>query len=111
MVGEFIMKTKGISLQTLCAPCNCHCRYCLLSWENNPVGLVYEESEEFAQAFYDWIKTNRPELEFNFSYGYSMDMPQMFRAIQAVHFFIVRGICTIISRDYISRTMAWTSMM
>ena len=81
MVGEFIMKTKGISLQTLCAPCNCHCRYCLLSWEKNPVGLPYEESEEFAQAFYEWIKTNRPELEFNFSYGYSMDMPQMFRAI------------------------------
>ena len=81
MVGEFIMKTKGISLQTLCAPCNCHCRYCLLSWEKNPVGLPYEESEEFAQSFYAWIKTNRPELEFNFSYGYSMDMPQMFRAI------------------------------
>ncbi len=75
------MKTKGISLQTLCASCNCHCRYCLLSWDNNPVGLSYEESEEFAQAFYEWIKTNRSEMEFNFSYGYSMDMPQMFRAI------------------------------
>lgn len=75
------MKTKGISLQTLCASCNCHCRYCLLSWENIPVGLAYEDSEEFAQDFYDWIKVNRPDLDFNFSYGYSMDMPQMFRAI------------------------------
>ena len=62
-------------------------RYCLLSWENNPVGLSYEESEEFAQEFYNWIKTNSPELEFNFSYGYSMDMPQMFRAIDFMKFY------------------------
>ena len=58
------MKTSTILIQNLCVPCNCHCRYCLLSWSNKLLGIDYERSEAYAKKFYEWIRENRPELEF-----------------------------------------------
>ncbi len=75
------MKTTGIMLQTLIVPCSCRCRYCLLSWDGNCIGADYQRSEAVAKRFHDWIKEYRPELSFNFCFGYSMDHPQLIRAI------------------------------
>lgn len=75
------MKTASIMLQSLCVPCGCHCRYCLLSWNGKTVGADYAESERYAGRFYKWIRENRPELTFNFAFGYAMEHPDLFRAI------------------------------
>ncbi len=75
------MKTTGIMLQTLIVPCCCRCRYCLLSWDGSCIGADYQRSEAVAKRFHDWVKEHRPELSFNFCFGYSMDHPQLIRAI------------------------------
>jgi len=75
------MKTRMILIQNLCVPCNCHCRYCLLSWSNKLLGIDYERSEAYAKKFYEWIKENRPELDFSFYFGYSMEHPDLLKAI------------------------------
>ncbi len=71
------MQTRSVMVQTLCVPCHCHCRYCLLSWDGRAPGLDYETSEAYARRFYQWAKANRPELQFHFSFGYSMDHPRL----------------------------------
>lgn len=76
------MKTTAIMLQTLCVPCHCHCRYCLLSWDGTTIGADYARSEDYARRFYDWVRANRPELRFSFSFGYSMEHPDLFRAVE-----------------------------
>ena len=78
------MKTSTILIQNLCVPCNCHCRYCLLSWSNKLLGIDYERSEAYAKKFNEWIKENRPELDFSFYFGYSMEHPNL---LQAIDFF------------------------
>jgi len=75
------MKTRMILIQNLCVPCNCHCRYCLLSWSNKLLGIDYERSEAYAKKFYEWIKENRPELDFSFYFGYSMEHPNLLKAV------------------------------
>lgn len=71
------MKTKSIMLQTLSVPCACHCRYCLLSWDNHPVGADYGRSKAYAREFYRYIRENRPEVKFDFTFGYSMEHPKL----------------------------------
>ena len=75
------MKTRSIMVQTLCVPCCSHCRYCLLSWDGKLPGAEYDRSERFAAAFHTWTRQNRPDLAFHFSFGYSMEHPALFRAI------------------------------
>ena len=75
------MRTTSVMLQNLCVPCSCHCRYCLLSWSGKMLGVDYQRSEDYARRFYLWIKENRPDVAFNFSFGYSMDHPDLFHAI------------------------------
>ena len=75
------MKTTSIMLQNLCVPCACHCRYCLLSWNGQTVGVDYDRSARYARRFHDWVAANRPELSFNFSFGYSMEHPKLFEAL------------------------------
>ncbi len=75
------MKTTAILIQNLCVPCNCHCRYCLLSWSNKLLGIDYERSEQYAKRFHEWIMENRPELDFSFYFGYSMEHPDLLKAI------------------------------
>lgn len=76
------MKTTAIMLQSLCVPCHCRCRYCLLSWDGRTRGADYARSEGYARRFYDWVREHRPELRFSFSFGYSMEHPELFRAIE-----------------------------
>ncbi|MBQ9534307.1 MAG: hypothetical protein IJU78_00470 [Clostridia bacterium] len=75
------IKTSSVMLQTLCVPCGCRCRYCLLSWDGRRLGADYARSEALAKRFYEWISRERPALSFNFSFGYSMEHPQLFRAL------------------------------
>ena len=75
------MKTSSINVSTLCVPCHCRCRYCLLSWDGRTPGADYARSEAYALRFYNWLRKNRPELGFSFYFGYSMEHPELFRAI------------------------------
>ena len=45
------MKTESVLLQTLCVPCACRCRYCLLSWDGKTVGADWARSRAAAAAF------------------------------------------------------------
>ena len=76
------MKTTSVMLQTLCVPCQCRCRYCLLSWAGQTVGADYDRCERLAARFHDWIGQERPDLSFNFSFGYSMEHPRLFDALR-----------------------------
>ena len=68
-------------IQTLCVPCACRCRYCLLSWDGRCVGADYDRSQRLAERFYTWLKQTHPELTFNFAFGYSMDHPKLLDAL------------------------------
>ena len=76
-----MVETKSVILHTLCVPCACHCRYCLLSWDGRTRGADWERSRRYAGAFAGWIRENRPELRFHFSFGYSMEHPALPEAL------------------------------
>ena len=76
------MKTTSVMLQTLCVPCGCRCRYCLLSWDGKPVGADYNRAERLAARFHDWVVRERPDLTFHFSFGYSMEHPRLPEALR-----------------------------
>lgn len=71
------MQTVSINVCNLCVPCENRCRYCLLSWDGKLLGVDYDRSVAYARRFYEWLKTNRPELSFAFYYGYSMEHPKL----------------------------------
>lgn len=75
------MQTKSIMVQTLCVPCACRCRYCLLRWDGHPVGADYDRSQRFAERFHAWVRRERPDLSYQFSFGYSMDHPRLLDAV------------------------------
>lgn len=76
------MQTASVAVQNLCVPCENRCRYCLLSYDGHLRGVDYERSERYAKRFYEWIRTNRPELSFQFYFGYSMENPRLMDAIR-----------------------------
>lgn len=75
------MKTASIAVQNLCIPCENRCRYCLLSYDGKLHGVDYDRSERYAKRFHDWIRENRPDLSFQFYFGYSMEHPRLLSAI------------------------------
>lgn len=75
------MKTVSINVMNLCVPCENRCRYCLLSYDGKVSGVDYKRSEGYAKRFYEWLKRNRPDLSFLFGFGYSMEHPDLLRAI------------------------------
>lgn len=75
------MKTSAVYVQTLCVPCENRCRYCLLSWDGKVRGADYDRSEHYAKRFYDWLKQNRPDVSFQFYFGYSMEHPRLLDAV------------------------------
>lgn len=81
MEGSEMVKTVSIYVSNLCVPCENRCRYCLLSWDGKLLGVDYERSRTYAQRFYSWLKEYRPDLNFVFYYGYSMEHPQLLQAI------------------------------
>lgn len=46
------------------------------------MGVDYEKSVNYANAFYQWLKINHPEINFAYFFGYSMEHPQLFEAIE-----------------------------
>lgn len=75
------MKTVSINVMNLCVPCENRCRYCLLSFDGKVSGVDYKRSEQYAKRFCQWLRDNRPELSFLFGFGYSMEHPELLRAI------------------------------
>ena len=75
------MQTVSINVMNLCVPCANRCRYCLLSYDGSVTGADFARSTAYARRFYDWLKTNRPELSFLFGFGYSMEHPKLLDAI------------------------------
>ena len=76
------MITKSINVFNLNVPCcNC-CRYCLLSWSGDVLGIDYDRSVKFADKFYNWLKENRPEIKFTYYFGYSMEHPKLLDVIK-----------------------------
>lgn len=75
------MQTVSVNVMNLCVPCHSHCRYCLLSWSGCTTGVEYARSEAYARRFYDWLRIHRPELSFSFYFGYSMEHPELLRAV------------------------------
>ena len=76
------MKTESVILQTLFVPCSCRCRYCLLSWGGQPEGVPWDRSTRFALQFGRWQRENRPDLSFHFTFGYSMEHPDLRGALR-----------------------------
>ncbi len=75
------MKTVSINVSTLCVPCANRCRYCLLSWDGKILGADYDRSQRYALRFYNWLRENRPDLSFQFYFGYSMEYSRLLEAI------------------------------
>lgn len=75
------MKTTSVAVQTLCVPCHNRCRYCLLSWDGKLPGADYHRSARYARQFHQWLRENRPELSFQFYFGFSMEHPRLTDAI------------------------------
>lgn len=67
------MKTTGIYIFNLNTACCNRCRYCLLSWDGKTLGVENQRAIQYADSFYHWLKENRPEMQFTFYFGYSMD--------------------------------------
>ena len=76
------MKTVSINVMNLCVPCENRCRYCLLSYDGKTNGVDFDHSISYARRFYDWLREHRPELSFLFGFGYSMEHPDLLRAIR-----------------------------
>ena len=75
------MKTVSINVMNLCVPCENRCRYCLLSYDGKVGGVDFKRSEAYAKCFYEWLQEIRPDLSFLFGFGYSMEHPDLLRAI------------------------------
>ncbi len=78
------IRTKSVMIQNLCVPCFNHCRYCLLSWDGKTVGTEWERSVRLAERYIQELKEKRPELTVSFSFGYSMEHPELRKAIQTL---------------------------
>ena len=76
------VKTEQIMIQTLCVPCGCRCRYCLLSWDGKCIGASWERSKAFAMRFIGEVKNLAPDIGCSFSFGYSMEHPDLKEAIR-----------------------------
>lgn len=79
------MKTVSVNVGSLSVPCANRCRYCLLSWDGRCVGASYEECRDYAEKFHSWLRKNRPELSFQYFFGYSMDHPQLLETVDYMH--------------------------
>lgn len=78
------IQTKSIMIQNLCVPCCNHCRYCLLSWDGIAVGTEWERSVELAERYINELRHTRPDVDVSFAFGYSMEHPDLRKAIQVL---------------------------
>ena len=78
------IQTKSVLIQTLCVPCRNRCRYCLLSWDGQTVGAAWERSVSLAERLIGELKEARPGVNVSFSFGYSMEHPDLRNAIRTL---------------------------
>ncbi len=71
------MKTTSVYLFSPSVPCENRCRYCLLQWDGRLLGADCARSLAYARRFYRWLRENRPELQFVYYFGYSMEHPDL----------------------------------
>lgn len=76
------MKTVSVHVMDLSVPCANRCRYCLLSYDGRVNGVGLDRSMAYARGFHDWLRQNRPELNFLYGWGYSMEHPRLAEAIR-----------------------------
>ena len=81
------IQTDSVMLQNLCVPCGCRCRYCLLSWDGRPVGTTWERGTAYAERFRDWALARRPALRVSYTFGYSMEHPDLKAALRTLRRF------------------------
>ena len=77
-----MITTKSINILNLCVPCYNYCKYCLLSWDGNCIGIDYQRSVDYARKFYEWLKINHAEMNFMYYFGYSMEHPNLIESIK-----------------------------
>jgi hypothetical protein len=53
-----------------------------LSWNGACLGIDYDQSVTYARRFYDWLKTYHNDIDFMYSFGYSMEHPKLSEAIK-----------------------------
>lgn len=78
------MQTTSVLIQSLCVPCYNFCRYCLLSWNGKTEGADWDRSVRLAERFLDELKEQQPEIERGFSFGYSMEHPDLKGALRTL---------------------------
>ncbi len=78
------MKTESVLIQTLCAPCGCRCRYCLLNWNGKTEGADWDRSVSLANRWIAELKERLPGIKSDFSFGYSMEHPDLPNAIRTL---------------------------
>ena len=71
------MKTVSVNVMDLCVPCANRCRYCLLSYDGRVSGVDPDRAMDYARRFAAWLRKNRPDVEFLFGWGYSMEHPRL----------------------------------
>ncbi len=78
------MQTKSVMIQSLCVPCFNRCRYCLLSWDGTVEGTGWDRSVITAERYLSELREQRPDINGSFSFGYSMDHPNLSEAIRTL---------------------------
>lgn len=78
------IQTTSILIQSLCVPCYNRCRYCLLSWNGKTEGADWEHSAALAERYISELKTDRPQTNCSFAFGYSMEHPNLRDAIRTL---------------------------
>ena len=78
------MQTTSVLIHSLCVPCYNHCRYCLLSWSGKVEGADWDRSVALAERWMDALRKQQPELKSGFSFGYSMEHPDLKGAIRTL---------------------------
>lgn len=76
------MRTTSLNILNLCVPCYNHCKFCLLSWDGQCIGIDHARGMEYARNFYIWMRNNHPEIHFVYYFGYSMEHPNLSEEIK-----------------------------
>lgn len=71
------MKTTSITIQNLCVPCGCACRYCLLRSCKQAEGVDYERGLRIARRFAERAKDKGYVTLPDYCIGYCAEYPQI----------------------------------
>ena len=78
------METTSVMIQSLCAPCFCRCRYCLLSWDGRVCGAEWSRAVSLAERYMGELREAMPSVSLSFSFGYSMEHPDIQTALRTL---------------------------